>query len=165
MGLGTTYMVANSLWYNVIGSDINITPAKQNLAWWKAQEFAKDLPITLFAYDATQSLSKPFLHHVNCIVTEGWLGRIVTWKTTDNDIELFAQEVEILYTGRIDKAYEFYKTMTIVCSIPWYTGANNVHVENILMHCEDKGISVSEIKQVYTRAGQNVGRKIVTLQR
>lgn len=73
MGLGTTYMIANSLGYNVIGSDINIAPAKQNLPRWKNQTVAQDKPVTLFAHDVFESFSKPFLKHVNIIVTEGWL--------------------------------------------------------------------------------------------
>ncbi len=163
MGLGTTYMIANSLWYKVIWSDINITPAKQNLGRWQKQEYAQTLPITLFAHDVMQSLHKPFLQHVDCIVTEWWLGNIVTAKTKSHEISEYASEIEKLYKAWINNIQPIWEHMTIVCSIPWHTSGDNKHVTNILQHCESKWIRVETVPQVYTRAGQKVGRKIVTL--
>lgn len=163
MGLGTTYMVANSMWYNVIWSDINITPAKQNLPWWREQNIAYDLPITLFAHDATQSLSKPFLKYVSCIVTEWWLGHIVTSKTRAAEIQQYSQEIQKLYIPWINNMYPIWEHMTIVCVIPHHTWWENKHIDAILEHCEKKWITVETIPQVYTRAGQKVGRKIAIL--
>ncbi len=163
MGLGTTYMIANSMWYNVIGSDINITPAKQNLPWRKEQSISQDLPITLFLQDATQSLNKPFLKHVTCIVTEWWLGHIITAKTRPLEIELYSQEIQKLYIAWINNMFPLWEHMKIVCAIPHHTWGDNKHVTAILHHCEKKGIKVETIPQVYTRSGQKVWRKIVIL--
>lgn len=163
MGLWTTAMIANSMWYNVIGSDINITPCKQNMPWWKKQSFAQELPITLFAHDVTQPFSKPFLQNTSCIVTEGWLGHIVSAKTKPSDVVVYAQEIEKLYKAWINNARPFWEHMTIVCSIPRYTSHDNKHVTNILQHYESKDIRVETVSQVYTRVGQKVGRKIVVL--
>lgn len=163
MGLGTTYMVANSMGYNVIWSDINITPAKQNLPRWEKQTYYQKLPLTLFAHDATQSLNKPFLKYVHCIVTEWWLGHIVTAKTKPHEIETYAHEIEKLYIAWINNMHPIWEHMIIVCSIPRHTGWENKHVTHILQHCESKGITVETVPQVYTRSGQKVGRKIVTL--
>ncbi len=163
MGLGTTAMIANSMWYNVIGSDINIIPCKQNMPRWKQQSFAKNLPITLFAHDVTQPFSKPFLQNTSCIVTEGWLGHIITVKTKATDVAIYADEIEKLYKAWINNSKVFWEHMTIVCAIPWYTAHDNKHVTNILQHCESKGIRVETVSQVYTRVGQKVGRKIVIL--
>jgi hypothetical protein len=163
MWLGTTYMVANSLWHNVIWSDINITPAKQNLGRWQKQQYAKQLPITLFTHDVTQSINKPFLQHVNCIVTEWRLWHIVTSKTKPHEIAEYAWEIEKLYKARINNMLPIWTHMTIVCSIPWHTSGDNKHVTNILQHCESKWMRVETVPQVYTRSGQKVGRKIVTL--
>ena len=163
MGLGTTYMIANSMWYNVIGADINITPAKQNLSWRKEQSIAQDLPITLFSQDATQSLHKPFLKHVTCIVTEWRLGHIVTAKTNPLEIEQFSQEIQKLYIAWINNMLPLWEHMKIVCAIPHHTWWENKHVTAILHHCEKKGVQVQTIPQVYTRSGQKVGRKIVIL--
>lgn len=163
MGLGTTYMIANSMGYNVIWSDINITPAKQNLPRWEKQTYYKKLPLTLFQHDVTQSLSKPFLKYINCIVTEGWLGHIVTAKTKTPEIEQYSHEIEKLYKAWINNMHPIREHMIIVCTIPWHTSGDNKHVTNILRHCESKGIRVETVPQVYTRSGQKVGRKIVTL--
>lgn len=163
MWLGTTYMIANSMGYNVIWSDINITPAKQNLPWRKEQEIAHDLPITLFAHDATQALHKPFLKYVSCVVTEGRLGHIVTAKTRPTEIQQYSLEIQKLYIAWINNMYPIWEHMTIVCAIPHHTGGDNKHIDAILQHCEKKWISIETIPQVYTRSGQKVGRKIVIL--
>ena len=163
MWLGTTYMVANSMWYNVLGSDINITPAKQNLPWWEKQAYYQKLPLTLFSHDVTQSINKPMLKHVSCIVTEWWLGHIISGKTKPHEIAEYALEIEKLYKAWINNMMPIWEHMIIVCSIPWHVWGENKHVVNILQHCEWKGIRVETVPQVYTRAGQKVGRKLVTL--
>lgn len=163
MGLGTTYMVANSLGHNVIGSDINIAPAKQNLPRWEKQPYYNKLPITLFAHDVFETISKPFLNHVDCIVTEGWLGHIITAKTKEQDVMGYAQEVEKLYKARINNTRLFHEHMTIVCTIPRYIGHANAHIPSFLEHCESKKIRVHPINEVYSRPGQKVGRKILII--
>ena len=163
MWLGTTYMVANSMWYNVLGSDINIAPAKQNLPWWEKQAYYQKLPLTLFNHDVTQAINKPFLKYVNCIVTEGRLGHIITAKTKPHEIEEYALEIEKLYKAWINNMMPIWEHMIIVCSIPWHVWGENKHVMHILQHCESKGIRVETVPQVYTRSGQKVGRKLVTL--
>lgn len=163
MWLGTTYMVANSMWYNVIWSDINIAPAKQNLPWWEKQPYYQKLPLTLFNHDVTQSISKPFLKYVSCIVTEWWLGHIITGKTKPHEIAEYALEIEKLYKAWINNMMPIWEHMIIVCSIPWHVWGENKHVMHILQHCESKGIRVETVPQVYTRSGQKVGRKLVTL--
>lgn len=174
VGLGTTYMIANSLGYNVIGSDINIQPAKQNLPWWENTTTQKDAKITLFQHDVFDSFNKPFLKHANVIVTEWWLGHIVSAKTKQQELQQYAEEVEKLYKARINNTYAYWDHMMVVCSIPWYTSwgavvwwgasrASNDHVTRLLQHCEQKGITVKTITQVYTRPWQKVWRKIVVL--
>lgn len=165
MGLGTTYMVANALWYNVIWSDINIAPAKQNLPRWEKQWYYNKLPITLFSHDVTKSLSKPFLKYVNCIVTEGWLWHIITWRTQKAEIAQYSLEIEEPYKAWINNMHPIWEHMTVVCSIPWHTWGENKHVTHILQHCESKGMKVETIPQVYTRSGQKVWRKLVILSR
>lgn len=165
MGLGTTAMIANSMWYNVIGSDINITPCKQNMPWWKEQKIAQSLPITLFAHDVTQPFNKPFLQHASCVVTEWWLGHIVNAKTKPADVALYAQDIEKVYKARISNSKAFWEHMIIVCAIPRYTSHehSNNHVTRILQHCEEKGMRVETVTQVYTRPWQKVWRKIAIL--
>ncbi len=157
-------MVANSLGYNVIGSDINITPAKQNLAWWKKQTIAQEKPITLFSHDVFESFSNPTIRYANMIVTEGWLGHIITAKTPAADLVRYSTEIEKLYTAWINNTMPLYEHMTIVCTIPHHVTGQNRHIDNREKHCETRGITVTPIKQLYSRAGQKVARRIVMLQ-
>lgn len=74
VGLGTTAFLVNYLGYDCIASDIDVTAMKQNTQRWQEQDLAqKEKRITVFKHDIFEPLKKPFLQHVNLIVTEGWL--------------------------------------------------------------------------------------------
>ena len=76
-------MLANALGHHSIGSDINITQTKLNLKRWKTQSHYHDHNhLTIFKHDIYDTFTHPLLHQVNAIVTEGWLGPIVSHQTT-----------------------------------------------------------------------------------
>ena len=77
VGFGTIGMVVNWLGGSFIGSDINITMAKQNFKRWQSQPWAKDDKITLFKHDVFKPFSKGFLKNVDAVVSEGWLGPVI----------------------------------------------------------------------------------------
>jgi hypothetical protein len=129
---------------------------------WKKQSFAKDAPVTLFSHDVMQTMSKKVALHATCIVTEGWLGHIITGKTKEVDIEKYSVEIEKLYKAWLSDMYLFYPHMVIVCTIPYHVKGANKHIPAIITHAEKRGMTSKVVPQVYTRTGQNVGRKIVT---
>lgn len=119
VGLGTTAFLANALEYDCIASDIDITSMKQNLPWRQEQEIAhSDKRITVFKHDIFEPLKKPFLKNVQLIVTEGWLGPVITEKTSEKEIYKAQDEIVKLYKAFLNNIHEFYDKITVVFTIP-----------------------------------------------
>ncbi len=71
VGLGTTALLANHFGYDCIASDIDVTAAKRNVAWWNEGSLAnKERRITLFKHDIFEPLKKPFLKEADLIISE-----------------------------------------------------------------------------------------------
>jgi hypothetical protein len=163
-GFGTTCFVANSLWYNALGSDLRITSAKENFKWWKTTSLALERPLTLFKHDATLPVDKPFIRNTNVIVTEWWLGPIMHRRLQPKDIEDRVRRVVGLWTSWLDVSVSSLWRLPIVCSLPSYQldGREQVLSERICTHAASLGYSVEYI-DVYKRPRQLVARQIVVL--
>lgn len=117
--MGTTAFLVNHMGYDCIASDIDITSAKQNVQRRSEQSFAQtEKRITTFKHDIFEPLKKPFLHNVDLIVTEGWLGPIITEKTGEKEVYKAQDEIIKLYKAFFDNINSFYEHITVVCTIP-----------------------------------------------
>jgi hypothetical protein len=161
-GFGTTCFVANSLGYNAMGSDLRITSSKENLKRWKTTSLAIDRPITFFKHDALEIVKKPFIKHVNLIVTEWWLGPIMHRRLQPKEIQERVDRVVALWCTWLDTTHRFLEWVIIVCSLPSYQLDWREHIlyESICTHAQKLGFSVDLI-DVYKRPRQIVARQIV----
>lgn len=166
-GFGTTNFLANHLWYNTIGSDINPTQAKHNrkrrttlstLWTWNTLW-------TFLKHDVTQPLKSPILRNGNIIVSEGRLGHIVTNKTAHNEVILFSKDVESTYifffTHLTDFMTTHSKTIVIVITIPTWLKHDVSISQSINDHANSLWRTTILLEKPYSREKQLVGRQIL----
>lgn len=172
---GTTWMIANHLGYDFMGSDINTNYAEQNAVWRKTNKFyTPDKNFDIFIHDITQALEKNFLFTERgetgtvgnfkkniLIVTEWRLGPIVMKNTSSEDIQVFQEQVLELYKNFIDRIKELWAIA--VCTIPWYAGEENFLEQKISDYANKIDLTIKDIPEVYGREGQQVGRKILII--
>ncbi len=159
---GTTNFLANNLWINTIGSDINITYAQQNLNWRRTTSFYKSkISIDFFQYDITKQIQHSiFKSHSNIIVTEWRLGPIITKKSSLDQIKKAQQQIIKLYTDFFKNTITSDLFSTIVCTIPWYIGHDNTHEQYFQKTIQELGYQRKSINEIYQREDQQVGRKL-----
>lgn len=171
---GTTGMIANYLGYDFMGSDIKTNYAEQNLARWKTTKFSQDKEFSIFTHDIKEKLKKSSLFTERggtgtvgdfekdfLIVTEWRLWPIVTKSTSDQDIQKFQERVSELYKSFLDRIKEIWAVA--VFTIPRYIWQDN-GIESVLKkYATDIGLSIESIPEVYSREGQQVARKIITI--
>lgn len=159
-GSGTTNFLANILGYNTVGSDINITYAQQNLLWRQTHSFYNtNASISFFNHDIT----KPFQSNISnwsIIVTEGWLGPIITKKSTPDDVKKAQQQIQKLYTDFFTNILKSDYFSVIVCTIPRYIGYDNPHEQFFQTTISNLGYNWKSINEIYQREDQQIGRKI-----
>jgi len=183
---GTTGFLANALWFDFIGSDINISYIDQNAKRWAKTAFAnpkKDFHI--FQHDITKPIQESSLFQTKrrdhevvgdftqlLIISEWWLGPIVTARTSPEIIQRNQKEVLDIYKAFLERIKELWalslpaeaglKPIAVV-TIPHYQ-TNNFLEEELSIYAKKLSISISSIPEVYQRENQNIGRKILILQ-
>ncbi|PID34610.1 MAG: hypothetical protein CR971_02350 [candidate division SR1 bacterium] len=179
-GSGTTCFLANYFGYESIGSDIKTQYFAENIDWWKKQaDFIADKRIQIFNHDITQNYTNEgkafFSDKTPIIITEGRLGPIVNSTTTTKSIQKYQKQVEELYTTFLIKIQQDFGTIPMVFTIPYYLKTNSNTSNNTtteISNTLDKtlenlstelGRNYDEISEVYARANQQVGRKIIIL--
>ena len=166
VGFGTTAMITNWLGGKFIGSDINITMAKQNIKRWQSQPFFKDKPITLFKHDVTKPFTKKFLQNVDAVVSEWWLGPSLRWKRLDYQfVESLATKVGDVYKWFLSNWYQLVNShqsnlKTMVISLPYWSKYDISLVDRLLP--ELKFLKWQKIDR-YLRSKQRVGRELVKI--
>lgn len=165
-GFGTTNFLVNALWYHTIASDINVTSIKQNSKRRLTQSFHdKNGKELILKQDVTEEFKSPLLRHADIIVSEWWLGHIVTSRTAPFETNTYAQEVKSLYTAFANNVTELAKNnskwLTLVITIPVWLKYDISVSEDI----KDQFISLWRttrlITQPYSREKQLVGRQIL----
>lgn len=162
-GSGTTNFLANTLGYNTVGSDINITYAQQNLLWRQTHHFYNtNASIVFFNHDITKQFPSN-IPNWSIIVTEGWLGPIITKKSSPDQIQKAQQQITKLYTDFFTNTIKSDIFSTIISTIPWYIGQHNAHEQQFQKTIQDLGYERKSINEIYQREDQQVGRKICIL--
>lgn len=166
-GFWTTLFIANSFGYHTIGSDILITPAKGNLARWKASRYATDAKITLFKHDATQPVTKPFIRATSVVVTEWRLWPVMTktnFTNVQRDHKRFAQikqDITFLYQNWLTVTAQTIGKLPIVTTVPVYPDGTHM-INDIASHAQQLW-RTADILPAYRRPDQIVGRWILIL--
>lgn len=166
-GLWTTLMLANYLENNVLGSDLNITPTKQNWNWWKNTDFYKDnLKYNLFKQDVTKQFKNKITNFSDFVVSEWYLWPKV-WKFLNKkeaeNLEKSFQQVYIEWTKNI---LSLENLQNIVITFPVYHLRNKefYHFENTYEQIS-KFWKLNIIDEVYIRKWQKVWRQIVIIEK
>jgi len=168
-GFGTTNFLANHLWYHTIWSDINITPAKQNIARRKTNPFANtERFITLFKHDVNDPFEKPFLKEVDAIVSEWRLGPVIKAEMlkhkaqTEAILKDYIPSIVQLYSSFLDNAKKKMSGVPILITIPEYLRLDHsIIADRISEAATDIGYKVTYLWEVYKRKKQQVGRRVV----
>lgn len=166
-GFGTTNFLANAHGHHTIGSDINGSLIKPNLAWWQTHARHTDQRITTFKHDAITPITKPFVAHTDVIVSEWWLWPIVTTRLMPKVAHHQLAQIGDVYCGFLKQVDAYFSDITVCITIPVYRIYEvNVILEMIqsLLWSNPKR-SINPISQVYERKGQFVTRQIVVLQK
>lgn len=160
----TTGFLANYLWNNFIWSDLNITPCKQNFAWWESNNYYKDwLKVTLFKHDVKDPFNKNFLQEVDLIVSEWRLGPALKWFVSAKTIEHNANEIFEVYKAFFTNVKNFWKKINIVITVPHYIWENDILTGKILQCVEELWFKWWFLKQMYQRTEQKVWRQILKI--
>lgn len=165
-GFGTTNFLVNALGYNTIASDINVTSIKQNNKRRSNQSFAQAHSKQLvLKQDVLEEFKSPLFYHADLIVSEWWLGHIVTSRTAPFEINLYAQEVKELYLtfahNSTTLAQNNKKWLTLVISIPVWLKYEISVSDDILQEFISLWRTARLVDQPYKREKQLIGRQIL----
>lgn len=159
-GFWTTGLLANALWHNFIGSDINITSLKQNMSWRKTTNFATDKKILIYKHDVKQKFEKKFLKNVDVIITEGWL-----WNPVKNLLPQTIKDNQKNILNLLEKfltnTKEFFPRTPIVMSWAVYLTKPEEKLDELEVFAKTLNYNLERLQQIYFRKGQKVGREIL----
>ena len=171
-GTGTTWIIANYLWYDFIGSDIKLWFALKNQEWWKNNRNFHNQIFDFFDQDISKPLDEklfaPLLDHETLVVTEGWLWPIIKQSTTAEQVYEYQRWVKNLYLQFIQTIADFYdqhdeKRPVMVFTIPVYIWHENIIQDLITLLCEKLKWNLEVVDELYKRENQKVWRKIMIL--
>lgn len=167
----TTWFISNFMWYNFIGSDIEWKYANENLDRRKHNKFYNsDKSISFFEHDINNKLTSDLFKQwlPNLIVTEWRLWPIVRKNEWPIALKKIQEETYKLYETFIRQIHSFYQINNkakpvMIFTIPIYK-ENNIIEENIQKLCNQINFQqMNSIDEIYKRAEQNIGRKIIIL--
>lgn len=163
---GTTWFIANKLWYNFIWSDINISHLEKNKERWSKQKESNNKIFEIFQHDITKEIPKDIFNWDLLIVSEWWLWPIVKETSTSQEIAKYQNEVRKIYKWFITNISKIKKQHHIkaVFTIPYYINQNNFLEQEIKSRSNTFDRKVSSIWEIYSRERQKVGRKIMILE-
>jgi hypothetical protein len=100
------------------------------------------------------------------IISEWWLGPIVTARTSPMEIQKNQKEVLNIYTAFLQRIHELatwnMQPVTVI-TIPHYQTDNFLERE-LSQYAKKIWLSISSISEVYKRENQKIGRKILIIQ-
>lgn len=165
VGFGTTWFVANWLWYNFIWSDINISSVKKNLKWRNETNFVNnDKKFTLYKHDVNDLFKKSFLKNVNVIVSEWFLWPLVSRKTKKHEYINNQKKVLELYKRFFDNVIAFWwkNNINLCITFPYYLESDSNFLETELsFHIKNLWQKFFVPKTIYHRKKQLVWRKFI----
>ena len=162
---GTTWFMANYLWYDFIWSDIDTYHLENNQARREEQEEKNWKTFDIFKHDITQTIPDNTIQWNVLIVSEWRLGPMVTEKTRKSEISKFQAEVRELYKEfiyTISATRKLHRTKAVF-TIPYYIRYDNFLEEKIQKLSESLNRKFSSIDEIYSREKQKVWRKIIIL--
>lgn len=176
-GSGTILLMAGELGFSkIIGSDIlprAVSDSNENLAWYE-NIFNKKLTYEVFESDVLSLPSKIKNYEIDCIVSEGYLGKALRGNESIEFIQKQIIALEELYI----KTFEIYSKILeekaiVVMSIPVFVHQTKLLYLDVLEKIEGLGFRLDNLIEekylgkrktlIYKRDDQKVYREIVRL--
>lgn len=166
--LWTTLFVANFFSYNTIWSDLNISPAKQNLKWRKTTEYyKKNFYIGVFKQDITKPFKNKLVYKTTNVVTEWYLGPVINNYISLDFAEKLEDEVWKIYYSWIKNLLDLPNLEKIVITFPVYFLKNKRKYifEKTFDEIKKLKIELNVLPEIYYRKWQKVWRMIVLIKK
>lgn len=166
-GLGTTAMISNYLGNNVLASDLNIIPTKQNWKRFQTTSFYNlDFKSYFFKQDITQEFKNKIVNLTDFVVSEWYLwpkvGKFLNEKEAYNLEMSFNQ----IYIKWIKNLLSLENLQKIVITFPVYRLRNKEFYKFENTYSEISKFSKLEpIDEIYYRSWQKVWRQIVLIKK
>lgn len=174
-GSGTILLMAGELGFSkIIGSDIlsrAVSDSNENLKWYE-NVFNKKLDYEVFESDVLSLPSKIKNYEIDCIVSEGYLGKALRGNESFEFIQKQIKELEDLYI----KTFETYSNILeekaiVVMSVPVFVLGTKLMYLDVLEKIEKCGFRLDNLVEekylgkrktlIYKRDDQKVYREIV----
>ena len=125
-GSGTILLMAGELNYKkIIGSDISsraVSDSVENIKWYE-EKFNKKLNYEIFEADVLDLPQKILDEKINCIVTEGYLGKPLRGNESLDFIKKQIKELEILYLKSFEVFSKISSLNCVIISLPVFARA------------------------------------------
>lgn len=167
-GLGTTTMLTNYFWYNALGSDINITPCKQNLKEWeKSQYYNKNIKSMLFKQDITTDFKNKIVNFTTNVVSEWFLWPVVWKYLNKKEAENLEKSFQDIYIKWIQNLIKLPKLENIVITFPaYFLKDKTFHTfENTFDKLLKNWLNIEFLDDIYHRKWQKIWRQIVIIRK
>lgn len=175
-GSGTTLLMAGELNYKkIIGSDIltrAISDSAENLKWYE-REFNKKLDYKIFEADILNLPKSIFNEKIDCIVSEGYLGKPMKGNESSEFIKKQIKELEDLYLKSFEVFLSFKTLKSIVISMPIFVYNKELFYLDILDKIRELGFKQFDLLSheylnerhtlIYKREDQKVYREVIKL--
>lgn len=178
-GGGTIQMEALLVGFeSVIGSDIDakqVAASEKNLAWLEQEGILSTANVRNLVHEA-QTIDRAFKEErVEAIVTEGYLGRLLTGHETLKTLEDQKKEVEKIWRESLRSFAKIQKSHgKIVCVWPVWVSSHGTVAVDLKEEVESLGYRLVDplagwvdkpVTLTYAREGQRVKRNIIILER
>jgi hypothetical protein len=166
--LWTTLFVANYFGHNAIWSDLNPTPAKQNLKWWQTTKlYNKNYHIKIFKQDITKPFRNKIVYKCSNVVSEWYLGPIINHYLSEKVAENLENQVWQVYFAAIKNLLILPNLENILITFPVYILRNwsKYIFEKTLYKIKNLWINLEVLPEIYFRKGQKVWRMIVLIKK
>lgn len=163
-GFGTTNFVASYVGYPSIGSDKNLTPAKQNYQRWKNQTYANDVPLILYKHNVHEPFHKKLVRKTTCVVTEWRLGPVVHPYTHPTELQQYQDRIRKVYKDFFTHSLSFFESWTqIVCTLPHHLQAHTQILDRARTYFHTRSATLHECGDIYRRKKQQVWRQLIRI--
>lgn len=173
-GSGTILLMAGELNYKkIIGSDIlsrAVSDSIENLKWYE-KEFSKKLDYEVFEADVLNLPEKIMSEKIDCIVTEGYLGKPLKGNESIDFIKKQIKELEELYIKSFEVFSKIINLNCVVISMPVFVRGKQLFYLDILDKIHECGFRQENLLSdeylndrhtlIYKREDQKVYREII----
>jgi hypothetical protein len=95
---------------------------------------SNELHFTVFKHDVTEPFDHPVVKKIDVIVTEGWLGPVISRKTRESELLVHAEKIKALYFTFLNNISAVILQVPMVLTIPHYSRLPDAILPEIVTH-------------------------------